>query len=171
MIQAHFITNINIKHQTITCVWCWTFQKLLSTSSLLFPLSVVCYDYQLHLLPLTITRLHKHNSWCQIYLYHPSESVGCYYPPESVGSTTLIATGSMLWSATIPCTPLLLTQTTITEPLTLPLSLCRSRLEKWSRYVYRWDFRIVVCILSSHEWLVKWTQSVRHREISIILLS
>ena len=57
MIQAHFITNINIKHQTITCDWCWTFQKLLSTSSLLFPLSVVCYDYQLHLLPLTITRL------------------------------------------------------------------------------------------------------------------
>ena len=148
MIQAHFTTNNNIKHQTITCVWCCTFPRSIYQPPSLFP-----FGNLLLLYTSPTTRYHypsdKHTLcgkqlWCQIYLY---------YPPKSVGSTTLIVTGLMLWSATIPFTSLLLTQTTITDPLALPLSLCRSRLEKWSRYVYRWDFRIVVCILSSHEWL------------------
>ena len=115
MIQSHFVINNNIWHQTITCVWCCTFPRSIYQLPSLFPFggllllptsSTTCYHY-----PSDKHTLCEKQMWCQIHLY---------YPPESVGSTTLIVTGSMLWSATIPCTPLLLTQTTITDPLALP---------------------------------------------------
>ena len=139
----------------------------LSISPLLLSLSVIYYSYILHPLLVTITHLtntHFAESSCDV---------------RSTFTTLLKVLGLLHLLLRDWCFGQLpshihlyyLLKQLLPIPLLFPLSLCRSRQEKWSRYVYRWDFRIVVCILSSHEWLVKCTQSVRHREICIILLS